>query len=157
MRSLCVITAALVLLAAPAASAAPATDGMVVPLKVVEAGGQAVDVQMLYSCSPPGESAWITFLLGQASAGTSRRVKGPWGKVRTKVDCGTLRRHTVRIPILKDGPILPGAKAVITAEMYNSAGARIHTATSTKKVTPNKKGGAGPFGLFNSLMPRRTP
>lgn len=154
MRALCALAASALLLAsASAASAAPADAGMVVPLKVVEAGAQAVDVQMLYSCSPGGETATLTVAFGQGSAGPSRRAAAPFGKVRAKVDCGTLRRHTVRVPVLRDGPVPAGTKVALLTEMHNSAGARLHTATSTKKVTPSKKGGAGPFGLFNKIMP----
>ncbi|MDX6739599.1 hypothetical protein [Actinocorallia sp. A-T 12471] len=165
MRSLCALTAAaLLVLPASAASAAP-TAGMIVPIKVVEAGGQAIDVQLLYSCEPKNETAVLSVAFGKTSKGPSARAKAPFGKMREKVECGVLRRHTVRVPVLRDGPVPAGEKITLTSELHAANGVRLHSATSSKKVQANikKKGGGGlgkgnplgnPFGgLFGGLLP----
>ncbi|ROO89139.1 hypothetical protein EDD29_6826 [Actinocorallia herbida] len=169
MRSLCALAAAALLaLPATAASAAPvATSGMVVPIKAVEASGQALDVLLLYSCEPKNETAVLTASFSQTEAKPGARAAVS-GKVKEDVECGTLRRHTIQIPVMRDGPLVPGSMATITTQLHNAAGVRLHTATSVKKVQAIKKrkkrggglsGKSNPLGsplsgLFGSLIPR---
>ncbi|GAB2865643.1 hypothetical protein GCM10022221_77450 [Actinocorallia aurea] len=167
MRSLYALAAvALLVLPATAASAGPATSGMSVPMKAVEAEGKALDVLLLYSCEPKGETAILTVSFGQPKSPLGEiEDTAPAGRLREKVECGTLRRHSVRVPVKRNGPLVAGEMTTITTELHSTEGVKLHSTASTKKVAAGKKKRGGTLGkknplgsplsgLFGSLVPR---
>jgi hypothetical protein len=51
------------------------------------------------------------------------------------VPCTTdSKQHTIRVPVTRDGSVIAGRMVAIVTNMYNSAGTKIHTDNTLRRI-----------------------
>ncbi|MFI6519862.1 hypothetical protein ACIBF1_30185 [Spirillospora sp. NPDC050679] len=111
--------------AAPVHTAAPTSSGSVKVHSIHNDGGNAVRLTGSVRCTTTDT---ITLDIQVSQAGNGSNAPAPYGKTSAKVACNpTIENRTVRVPILRDGPVTPGRMMVVATTMRNSAGKQIHS------------------------------
>jgi hypothetical protein len=128
-------TAAIALLATLAAApttstaqaAGPTPRGSVTAYKVQNEGGHAVTVTAWVSCTSE-DTVTLEIVVSQSVRRETPNEPAPFGKTSAKVACAfRIEERSVRVPILRDGPVTPGRTMVVATDMFNSGGKKINS------------------------------
>jgi hypothetical protein len=122
-------------LAAPAAQAAgPTPRGTVTAYKVKNDGGHAVTVTAWVSCMSD-DTVTLDIVVSQTVRRKTPNEPAPYGETSTKVACTErIEEKSVRVPILRDGPVTPGRTMVVATGMFNSGGKKISSHAAELRI-----------------------